>query len=80
MLEREVEKLLKVHYADMPGLDTETQMLFKQLECVYSINCNYFYLFFHDNESKTFVFITEKIAAAIAKIFGSSEFQLLSSC
>ena len=30
MLEREVEKLLKVHYADMPGLDTETQMLFKQ--------------------------------------------------
>ena len=30
--QREMEKLLKVHYADMPGLDTETQMLFKQLE------------------------------------------------
>ena len=30
--QRDLEKLLKVHYADMPGLDKETQMLFKQLE------------------------------------------------
>ena len=32
MLEREVEKLLKVKYANMNGLDKKTQMLFKQLE------------------------------------------------
>ena len=30
--QRDLERLLKVHYADMPGLDTETQILFKQLE------------------------------------------------
>ena len=44
MLEREVEKLLKVHYADMPGLDTETQMLFKQLEWGINLGSNTMYL------------------------------------
>jgi len=44
MLEREVEKLLKVHYADMPGLDTETQMLFKQLEWGINLGTNTMYL------------------------------------
>ena len=44
MLEREVEKLLKVHYADMPGLDTETQILFKQLEWGINLNTNTMYL------------------------------------
>ena len=43
MLERDMEKLLKVHYADMPGLDTETQILFKQLEWGINLGNNTMY-------------------------------------
>jgi len=42
--QRDLERLLKVHYADMPGLDTETQMLFKQLEWGISLDTNTMYL------------------------------------
>jgi ATP-dependent Clp protease protease subunit len=42
--QRDLEKLLKVHYADMPGLDTETQMLFKQLEWGINLGTNTMYL------------------------------------
>ena len=44
MLEREVEKLLKVKYANMNGLDKETQMLFKQLEWGINLGSNTMYL------------------------------------
>ena len=44
MLEREVEKLLKVHSADMQGLDKKTQMLFKQLEWGINLGSNTMYL------------------------------------
>ena len=44
MLEREVEKLLKVKYANMTGLDKETQMLFKQLEWGINLGSNTMYL------------------------------------
>ena len=44
MLEREVEKLLKVKYANMTGLDKETQMLFKQLEWGINLDSNTMYL------------------------------------
>ena len=42
--QRDLERLLKVHYADMPGLDTETQILFKQLEWGINLNTNTMYL------------------------------------
>ena len=42
--QRDLERLLKVHYADMPGLDTETQMLFKQLEWGINLGSNTMYL------------------------------------
>ena len=42
--QRDLEKLLKVHYADMPGLDRETQMLFKQLEWGINLGTNTMYL------------------------------------
>ena len=44
MLEREVEKLLKVKYANMDGLDTGIQMLFKQLEWGIKLGSNTMYL------------------------------------
>tara|TARA_R110002051_G_scaffold1454_1_gene8126 strand:- start:260 stop:868 length:609 start_codon:yes stop_codon:yes gene_type:complete len=44
MLEREVEKLLKVKYANMNGLDKKTQMLFKQLEWGIDLGSNTMYL------------------------------------
>jgi len=42
--QRDLERLLKVHYADMPGLDRETQMLFKQLEWGINLGSNTMYL------------------------------------
>ena len=42
--QRDLERLLKVHYADMPGLDKETQMLFKQLEWGINLGSNTMYL------------------------------------
>jgi len=42
--QRDLERLLKVHYADMPGLDTETQILFKQLEWGINLGSNTMYL------------------------------------
>jgi ATP-dependent Clp protease protease subunit len=42
--QRDLERLLKVHYADMPGLDTETQILFKQLEWGINLGTNTMYL------------------------------------
>jgi ATP-dependent Clp protease protease subunit len=42
--QRDLERLLKVHYADMPGLDKETQMLFKQLEWGINLGTNTMYL------------------------------------
>ena len=42
--QRDLERLLKVHYADMSGLDTETQMLFKQLEWGINLGSNTMYL------------------------------------
>jgi len=40
----DLERLLKVKYADMPGLDTETQILFKQLEWGINLGNNTMYL------------------------------------
>ena len=42
--QRDLERLLKVHYADMPGLDKETQILFKQLEWGINLGSNTMYL------------------------------------
>ena len=42
--QRDLERLLKVYYADMPGLDTETQMLFKQLEWGINLGTSTMYL------------------------------------
>ena len=42
--QRDLERLLKVHYADMPGLDKETQMLFKQLEWGINLGTHTMYL------------------------------------
>ena len=42
--QRDLERLLKVHYADMPGLDKETQMLFKQLEWGINLGTSTMYL------------------------------------
>ena len=42
--QRDLEKLLKVKYANMTGLDKETQMLFKQLEWGINLGSNTMYL------------------------------------
>jgi ATP-dependent Clp protease protease subunit len=40
----DIERLLKVKYADMTGLDKETQILFKQLEWGINLDSNTMYL------------------------------------
>jgi ATP-dependent Clp protease protease subunit len=42
--QRDMEKLLKVNYANMEGIDTETQILFKQLEWGINLGTNTMYL------------------------------------
>jgi ATP-dependent Clp protease protease subunit len=42
--QRDLERLLKVNYADMQGLDTDTQIMFKQLEWGINLNLNTMYL------------------------------------
>ena len=42
--QRDLERLLKVHYADMPGMNKKTQLLFKNLEWGINIKSNTMYL------------------------------------
>ena len=42
--QRDLERLLKVNYANMNGLDDKTQILFKQLEWGINLNSNTMYL------------------------------------
>ena len=48
------EKLLKVIMRDMTGLDTETQMLFKQLEWGINLGSNTMYLNLRDRSDQLY--------------------------
>ena len=56
--QRDLERLLKVHYADMPGLDTETQMLFKQLEWGINLGTNTMYLTYEIDSDQLYSVMT----------------------
>ena len=56
--QRDLEKLLKVHYADMPGLDTETQILFKQLEWGINLGSNTMYLTYEIDTDQLYAVMT----------------------
>ena len=58
MLEREMEKLLKVKYANMNGLDKETQMLFKQLEWGINLDSNTMYLTYEIDQDQLYSVMT----------------------
>tara|TARA_Y100001963_G_scaffold140595_1_gene207823 strand:- start:12 stop:605 length:594 start_codon:yes stop_codon:yes gene_type:complete len=52
------DKILKVDYANMNGLDSETQILFKNLEWGININSNTMYLTYEIDQDQLYAVIT----------------------
>ena len=53
-----VDRLLKVDYANMNGLDNETQILFKNLEWGININSNTMYLTYEIDQDQLYAVVT----------------------
>ena len=56
--QRDLERLLKVHYADMPGMDETKQTLFKQLEWGINLGTNTMYLTYEIDTDQLYAVIT----------------------
>ena len=56
--QRDLERLLKVHYADMPGMDETKQTLFKQLEWGINLGTNTMYLTYEIDTDQLYAVMT----------------------
>ena len=56
--QRDLERLLKVNYANMNGLDEKTQILFKQLEWGINLGSNTMYLTYEIDTDQLYAVMT----------------------